>query len=116
VLGKAPAAATPTASVVNDSPAAPASVVAGASTTPTADSTPTPIPPLATPATPPTPIAESDGHTWYTSAAGNATRYYCDLDSGWKDLSPANLRSYPSEAALKAAWGSARTKSPSSRC
>lgn len=38
---------------------------------------------------------------WYTSAAANSSAYYCELD-GWKSLSPANLRSYPSEPALLA--------------
>lgn len=94
VLGQAPAA-TPTS---------------------TGNSTPTPVPPLLATAVPTASLTGTDGHTWYTSAASNATRYYCDLDSEWKTLSPANLRSYPSEAALKAVWGASRTKSPSSHC
>ena len=100
VLGKAPSVATP--------PSATAAVPAQA------QPAPTPVPRSPTPS--PTPAAESDGHTWYTSAASNATRYYCDLDPEWKSLSPANLRRYPSEAALIAAWGAARTKSPVSHC
>lgn len=70
----------------------------------------------------PTPTASRAGatvaaqHTWYTSAAGNARYYYCDMDRGWKDLSPTNLRSYQTEAELRAAWGEARTKHPQSKC
>ena len=96
VLGKAPSAVAPSATAAVPAQAQPA---------------PTPV--QGSPS--PTPAAES-GHTWYTSAASNATRYYCDLDPEWKTLSPANLRSYPSEAALIAAWGAARTKSPVSHC
>ncbi len=88
-----------------------------ASTTPVPD-TSTPVPATSTPvptAATNTPIP-GDGHTWYTSSASNATRYYCDLDPEWRDLSASNLRSYSSEAALKAVWGSSRTKFPGSNC
>lgn len=86
-----------------------------ATATPPAPPTPTTRPTVtATPTAPPTPVPTA--HTWYTSAASNATYYYCDLDPGWKTLSPANLRSYPSEAALNAAWGASRVKHPASKC
>lgn len=56
-----------------------------------------------------------DAHTWYTSAAPNASVYYCDLDEGWKNLSPANLRTFSSEQELLAAFP-ARLKSATSQC
>lgn len=59
--------------------------------------------------------AASEGHTWYTSAASNASVYYCELDEGWKGISPSNLRSYPSLEALLTAYPS-RTKSATSKC
>ena len=117
-----PATPPPTTAV---SPAT--SPAAKATVTPTspAPAAPTPAPPTAVPAAPtavpPTPLPptqapQTDGHTWYTSSASNANRYYCDLDPEVKSLSQANLLSYPSEAALNAAWGSRRTKSPNSNC
>jgi hypothetical protein len=59
--------------------------------------------------------APAGAHTWYTSSAGNAKYYYCDLDDGWKTLSAKNLRSYSSESALLAEFP-ARSKYPSSKC
>ncbi|MCC6382467.1 MAG: hypothetical protein IT304_08150 [Dehalococcoidia bacterium] len=85
---------------------------------PTPTATPTTLPPP-TPTRAPSPTAQepaTTGHTWYTSVAPSARYYYCDLDDGWKDLSPRNLRSYPSEADLRAAWGDTRTKHQKSRC
>ena len=43
-------------------------------------------------------------HTWYTSSATNATTYYCDDDPEWQQLSPRNLQSFPSVAALLAVY------------
>ena len=80
-------------------------------------STPTVTVPTATPR-PPTSVPQqpaSDGHTWYTSSASNAQFYYCELDSGWQQLSAANLRSFQSQAALRDAFPS-RTKHVDSRC
>jgi hypothetical protein len=59
--------------------------------------------------------APAGAHTWYTSSAGNARYYYCDLDDGWKTLSAKNLRSYSSESALLAAFPT-RSKYPTSKC
>jgi hypothetical protein len=59
--------------------------------------------------------APAGAHTWYTSSAGNAKYYYCDLDDGWKTLSAKNLRSYSSESALLAAFPT-RSKYPTSKC
>jgi hypothetical protein len=102
--------------VARDEPASPPTATptpTGRPATPTATATFTP-----TTQSQPTATATSQpsAHTWYTSAASNAKYYYCDLDDGWKSLSPSNLRSYPSEAALIAAWGSSRVKHPSSKC
>ena len=88
-----------------------ASAVAAAQTpTPTVTQAPVPA------ATAQAPASSADGHTWYTSSAGNARYYYCDGDDGWKGLSQNNLRSYPSEAELLAAWSGRRTKHPDSKC
>jgi hypothetical protein len=54
-------------------------------------------------------------HTWYTSKAASARYYYCDLDEGWKSLSPSNLRAFPSVEDLLANFPN-RTKSPASKC
>ncbi len=54
--------------------------------------------------------------TWYTSSHSSAQYYYCELDPQWKSLSPAYLRSYPSEVALLAEWGKTRVKYHSSKC
>ena len=61
-------------------------------------------------------VADTGQHTWYTSASKSAKDYYCELDAGWKQIVAANLRSYPSEAALLAEWPGTRVKSPSSKC
>jgi len=61
-------------------------------------------------------VAGTGQHTWYTSASKSAKDYYCELDAGWKQIVAANLRSYPSEAALLAEWPGTRVKSPSSKC
>ncbi len=50
------------------------------------------------------------------TATSPAQYYYCELDPQWKSLSPAYLRSYPSEAALLAAWAGTRVKFHSSKC
>jgi hypothetical protein len=55
-------------------------------------------------------------HVWYTSSAGSAKYYYCELDDGWKTLSANNLQTYNSEQDLLAAWAGKRSKHPSSRC
>jgi hypothetical protein len=52
----------------------------------------------------PTPVMSASGHSWYTSSASNATNYYCDDDPGWQALAAANLKQYPTAAALKAAY------------
>ena len=99
-----PVAPTATATLATNTPLPPTSV----------PSTNTPPPP---PTSTPSPTAiPSDGRIWYTSAHHSAQYYYCDLDQGWKQLAPSNLRSYPSEAALKAAWGGSRVKHPESKC
>lgn len=54
--------------------------------------------------------------TWYTSSHFSAQYYYCKLDPQWKSLSPAYLRSYPSEAGLLTEWGGTRVKFHSSKC
>jgi hypothetical protein len=60
--------------------------------------------------------AAAGGHTWYTSSAGNAKYYYCDLDDGWKTLSTKTLRQYSSEEELLAEWGTKRVKHANSMC
>ncbi|MCK9520296.1 MAG: hypothetical protein M0R74_14920 [Dehalococcoidia bacterium] len=69
--------------------------------------------PSPTPTATPTRVA---AQTWYTSSHHSAQYYYCDLDDGWRNLSPVYIRSYPSEAALLAVWGGQRTKHPDSKC
>lgn len=49
-------------------------------------------------------VAPSSAHTWYTSSVSNATTYYCDDDQEWQTLSPRNLTSFPSVAALLAVY------------
>jgi hypothetical protein len=63
-----------------------------------------------------TAVAAGGEHTWYTSASKSAKDYYCELDSGWKQIVAANLRTYSSEADLLANWPGMRVKSPSSKC
>lgn len=69
--------------------------------TPPADSqaTSTPPAPTATRTPPPSPTAHV--HRFAVSTRARSY-YYCDTDSAWKGLSPANLRWYESERALKA--------------
>ncbi len=94
-----------------------ASALPPAVITPSAPSSP-PTPamlapqPAASPATPDTSGAASSAHVWYTSAASNATAYYCDDDPDWRTLSPANLRSFPSVAALLAVYPGRRLHRP----
>lgn len=65
----------------------------------------------------PTPTATSPTQmTWYTSSHSSAQYYHCALDPQWKNLNPAYLRSYPSEAALLAVWAGTRVKFHSSKC
>lgn len=73
--------------------------------------------PPAPPAQPTPTVASPVGQmTWYTSSHSSAQYYYCELDPQWKSLSPAYLRSYPSEAALLAVWAGTRVKFHSSKC
>jgi hypothetical protein len=60
--------------------------------------------PTAAPAAIRTPAMSASSHSWYTSSASNATNYYCDDDPGWQALAAANLKQYPTAAALKAAY------------
>lgn len=53
---------------------------------------------------------------WYTSSHPTARYYYCELDDGWRNLSPTYLREYPSEEALLAEWAGRRVKHPDSKC
>jgi len=53
---------------------------------------------------PTSPQATTSSHTWYTSSASNSTTYYCDDDPEWQALSPRNLQSFPSVAALLAVY------------
>lgn len=87
----------------------PPPTAAQATTQPTERPAATPVP-TATASPPP------DGHTWYTSGAVNARYYYCELDEEWRDLDPANLHEYTSEAALLDRWGGQRQKHPESAC
>ncbi len=64
----------------------------------------------------PTATSPAGQMTWYTSGHSSAQYYYCELDPQWKSLSPAYLRSYPSEAALLAVWAGTRVKFHSSKC
>jgi hypothetical protein len=50
------------------------------------------------------PPAPTSSHTWYTSSASNSTTYYCDDDPDWRNLSPRNLQSFPTVAALLAVY------------
>ncbi len=65
----------------------------------------------------PTPVAStgpqgSSGHTFYASTYGSAHTIYCDIDPGWKGLSPKYLVSYPTlDAALAALPGYALQQS-----
>jgi|SRR3989344_1042294 len=59
--------------------------------------TPTPSP---SPIASPTPIT----HIYYTSSASQAKYYYCDTDSGWKNLSKANLKQFSSPEELLIAY------------
>ena len=85
---------------------------------PSAPAPPVFAPPEAgtSPTATPTVSAPIGGMTWYTSSHGSAQYYYCQLDSGWKSLSPTYLRSYASEAALLAGWAGSRVKHHSSKC
>jgi hypothetical protein len=67
---------------------------------------PSPVPAAASAAPPPAlaPSATSGTHSWYTSSASNATTYYCDDDPEWRTLSPRNLQSFPTAAALNAVY------------
>lgn len=64
--------------------------------------TPTLAVPTATRMPSPTPTA-SVVHRFVVSTRARSY-YYCDTDTAWKGLSPANLRWFDSEKALKAAY------------
>ena len=80
-----------------------------------ADSAPV-APETSAPTVTPSPTAVSTAHTWYTSSFGTAMYYFCDLDDGWKGLSPQYLQSYSTEQALLAEWAGQRVKHPQSKC
>jgi len=65
---------------------------------------------------PPSQSTPTGPMAWYTSSHPSAQYYYCELDPQWKSLTPAYLRSYPSEAALLAVWAGTRVKFHSSQC
>ena len=48
----------------------------------------------------PTPSPSPISHVYYTSSASQAKYYYCDTDSGWKNLSKANLKQFSSPEEL----------------
>ncbi len=56
------------------------------------------MPPTSTPA--PTAPPSSSGHRFVVSVQARS-KYYCDTDPAWHDLSQANLRWYNSESELK---------------
>jgi hypothetical protein len=74
----------------------------------------TPPAPVPAPAPPPAaaPAAPASAHTWYTSSASNSTTYYCDDDPEWRTLSPRNLQSFPTVAALLAVYPSKHLHRP----
>jgi micrococcal nuclease len=45
----------------------------------------------------PPPSLQPSRHVFYTSTYHTAKLYYCDTDEAWKSLSPAYVKSYPSE-------------------
>ncbi len=45
-------------------------------------------------------VQSSQGHAFYVSSQAK-TKYYCDTDSAWKNLSPANLLKFTSEQELR---------------
>jgi len=65
---------------------------------------PLPPPPAPMPTPTPSPAPQSEGHTFYTSSYHSSKLYYCDTDSGWENLSPTYLESYPSEQAVLAVY------------
>jgi len=64
----------------------------------------------------PQPVPEEQpattGHIYYTSSYRTATRYYCDTDKGWKQLSKKYLESYSSEAELLAQYPAKTLRKP----
>ena len=62
------------------------------------------LPPVPMPTPTPSPAPQSEGHTFYTSSYHSSKLYYCDTDSGWENLSPTYLESYPSEEAVLAVY------------
>lgn len=85
-----------------DSAPGPALPATASATTPTPANT-TAAPTNTAPASTATPAPDARG-PFHTSAASNATYYYCDADSQWRGLSASNLRTYTTEAELLAAF------------
>ena len=54
--------------------------------------------PTASPSTTHSPSPKT--HIYYTSSSASAKYYYCDTDSGWKNLSKANLKQFSSPEEL----------------